>query len=403
VLPASRRACALAVAALFLGACRSPWVVAPGPVEAQDCPGSAAVRDAVFLIGDAGDPQLPQGEAMELVDPVLRALHADVGEAVSALGVEHTTVVFLGDNVYPHGLEPTGGRGRRRGERVLLAQIAASAPVRAIFVAGNHDWDIEGAFLARQEPRVSMRPTGGCAGPDVVDFGPTLRFVFLDEVGWFHAAVHPEQHAAACPHGDALEVFHALAGAFAHPDGRHVVLATHHPLITSGPHGGHYTWKQHLFPLTDFWPWAWIPLPVIGSIYPLSRSLGVTRTDVTSDPYQRYLFAVYRASRPSVPMLIAAGHEHSLQVHRDAVGLYYAVSGAGSESMVTRVEAQPSEMMALAAPGYMRLDSHADGSLGLTVFALLDGHRREPVYRHCLAGGPPAAGAAAACDPEADD
>ena len=52
---------------------------------------------------------------------------------------------------------------------------------------------------------------------------------------------------------------------FDHPDGRHVGFAQHHPLITAGPHGGHYTWKQHVFPLMDFWPNAWIPLPIIGS------------------------------------------------------------------------------------------------------------------------------------------
>ena len=64
-------------------------------------------------------------------------------------------------------------------------------------------------------------------------------------------------------------------------------------------------------------------------------------------------------------------------------------SGAGSTSKVNRVEDMPSLMMALAKPGYMRLDAHADGSLDLTVLALEKGERRE-VFRHCLAEGPPA-------------
>ncbi|MEE9607471.1 MAG: hypothetical protein V3U03_06990, partial [Myxococcota bacterium] len=187
-------------------------------------------------------------------------------------------------------------------------------------------------------------------------------------------------------------------------EGHHVVFATHHPLITAGPHGGHFTWRQHLFPLQDFVPWLWLPLPVIGSLYPLSRQLGVTGTDVTSEPYQRFITAIYRAATPRAPMAIVAGHEHSLQVHQDGLGLYYLVSGAGSAKKVNRVEKEKGFRegwlkVAAALPGYMRLDAYADGSLGATVFALdvdvfpldvLDGEElRRPIYRTCLADGPP--------------
>ncbi len=236
---------------------------------------------------------------------------------------------------------------------------------------------------------MAMLPPGGCAGPDRVDFGEHLRVVFLDQVGWQHASVKREAHAAACAHEDPLEIFHALADEFNQPDGRHVVLAAHHPLITAGPHGGHFDWKQHLFPLTDFVPWLWIPLPVIGSIYPMARQLGVTGTDLGSKAYRSYVAAIYRASRPHVPIMIAAGHEHSLQLHRDAVGMYYAVSGAGSAKKVNRVEKQNTLLMSAARPGFMRLDSHADGALGLSVFALDRQGKGEPIYRHCIAEAPP--------------
>jgi hypothetical protein len=392
---------ALGVALAVLG-CRSHWIVFPGPVDPLDCDDSAEVTHSVFLIGDAGDPKLPEGDPTRLVDPVLANLRSDVVARVGELGVDHVAVVYLGDNVYPKGLVHPYDAGRERGERILEAQIAAAGPAWVVFTAGNHDWEREGPrgwehiveqrkYLASKGPRVAMLPSGGCAGPNRVDFGPYLRFVFLDQVGWLHAARFPDQHRPVCPHQTALEIFFALADEFDHPDGRHVVLAAHHPLITAGPHGGHFRWQEHLFPLQEFVPWLWIPLPVIGSIYPISRQLGVTGTDVTSTPYQHYLRAIYRASRPRVPMMITAGHEHSLQVHRDAVGVYYAVSGAGSASKVNRVEEMPSLMMALADPGYMRLDAHADGHLGLTVLALSDGAQREPVFRHCLAHGPPEA------------
>jgi hypothetical protein len=380
-------------------ACSSPVATPIGaPLPPEDCAGAPAATDAVFLIGDAGAPRLPIRDTGELVDPVLLNLRDDVREQTERLGEGHVTVVFLGDNVYWDGLPLEGERGRRQGERILEAQIAASNPASAIFVMGNHDWHIEGPlgwervlaqrrFLETFTPRVATRPLAGCAGPDHIDIGETLRFVFMDPIGYGHLLDLPEEHKQHCPDRTFEEAYLDLAAEFDHPEGRHVVLALHHPLVTAGPHGGHFTWKQHLFPLTDFWPWAWVPLPVIGSAYPLSRQLGITGTDATSRAYRRSIARIYRATRPRVPSVFAGGHEHSLQVHRDALGAYYLVSGSGSQA--DRVEPMESAMLAEASKGYMRIDLHADGALGVTVLALRDGKNAEPIFRHCLADQPP--------------
>jgi hypothetical protein len=392
----------LSIALLALASCSSPVLTPRGdPVPPEACPAGSKVSDSVFLIGDAGDPKLAREGSDELVDPVLRALHRDLQASVAQLGKAGVTTIFLGDNVYWDGLPVEGGPDRRERERKLEAQITASAPAAAVFVMGNHDWHIEGPkgwdrvmaqrrFLKGFAPRVAMHPPAGCAGPDRVDVGRHLRFVFIDPIGWDHAVEHPEEHGAACRGRSALEAYYDLAAEFEHPDGRHVGLALHHPLITAGPHGGHYTWKQHIFPLTDFWPWAWLPLPVIGSAYPISRQLGVTGTDIASEDYSRDIAAIYRATRPRVPGFFVGGHEHSLQVHRDVIGAYYLVSGAGSVSKIDRVEAHELDtaMLAEAKPGYMRLDVRTDGSLELTVTAVDRHAETETLLRHCLAKGP---------------
>ena len=295
-----------------------------------------------------------------------------------------------------------GHADRPERERKLEAQIAASAPAAAVFVMGNHDWHIEGAegwdrvlaqrrFLKDFAPRVAMHPPAGCGGPDRLDVGEHLRFVFIDPIGFGHALAHPDEHQAACSGRTPLQAYYDLAEEFNQPDGRHLGLALHHPLITAGPHGGHYTWKQHVFPLTDFWSWAWLPLPVIGSAYPLSRQLGVTGTDIASEVYTRDVAAIYRATRPGVPLFFVGGHEHSLQVHRDLIGAYYLVSGAGSTDKVDRVEGERLDtvMLAAARPGYMRLDVLKDASLELSVTAVDRGRQTETLMRHCLVNGPP--------------
>jgi hypothetical protein len=399
-LGAARAVALLLIALLAAGCARPARTVLPGPVPPAECTDAAEVSESIFLVGDAGAPKLPPHPEAELpVDPVLRNLREQVMEQAGALGVAKVTVIYLGDNVYPNGLAPVGMKGRARGERVLRQQITAAGPARVIFLAGNHDWDIEGplgwdhiraqqGFLSTQGPQVSMLPQGGCSGPERVDFGKHLRFVFIDPIGFGHALDSPEIHAEVCPYDTAVDAFLALGREFETPEGRHMVLALHHPLITAGPHGGHFSLKQHLFPLTDFWPWLYLPLPIIGSIYPLSRQLGVTGTDATSDAYAGTISGIYRATRPQVPILFAGGHEHSLQLHRDAIGAYYLVSGAGSASEVTRVSLTPTAMYAEAVPGYMRLDLHANGALTLEATAI-EREQRRVALRHCIAEGPP--------------
>ena len=355
----------------------------------------------MFLIGDAGQPVLPAlDEATgsdKLIDPVLSKLRDDVENRVGQLGVEGVAVVFLGDNVYPVGLVQRDDPDRQRGERVLRAQIAAVGAARGYFLAGNHDWHREGdrgyeyileqrEFLGQFAPRIRMEPPGGCVGPTTLEIGDHLRLVFFDMIAANYFWEHRDVPQKGCPHTNVLGAFYDLEKQFGDHESRHVAFLNHYPIVTAGPHGGHFTWKQHVFPLTDFWPWAWIPLPIIGSAYPLSRQMGVTGTDVSSVQYERFLRAFWRTSDLGSPMLIAGGHEHSLQVHRDITGVYYLVSGAGSAYKVDRIEEQETMLMGVAKPGYMRLDAMAGGALELSVIAL---EANEPIYRQCLASGPP--------------
>ena len=119
----------------------------------------------------------------------------------------------------------------------------------------------------------------------------------------------------------------------------------------------------------------------------------MTSTDTTSTAYRNAIERLLRAMSPPSPLLVAAGHEHSLQIHHDELGLYYAVSGAGSAPKVDRVSDMPTLMRASAGssdpaawaePGYMRLDLHESGDLELTTFVVQDDGQRREVFRHCL-------------------
>ncbi len=364
------------------------------------CETEAAIRSSVFFIGDAGAPKLPKpqpGVLDALVDPVLQSLQSKARERVSQVGPERTVVVFLGDNIYPAGLELPGEKRHEHGKRVLDAQIAAVGEAQGIFTLGNHDWDqgtpergwqranAQEQYLSSRGPNISVRPGGTCAGPDVVDFGDQIRFVFIDTWAAIHQIETGNEHQASCPQrAGENRIVRRIAEIFDASKGREVILVTHAPMMTSGPHGGYFPWREHVFPLRVFHRDLWIPLPIIGSIFPLSRVMGVTDTEMMSANSRQAIDNVKAIFRPGMPSLVAAGHEHSLQVHIDPIGVMHAVSGAGSVKKVDYVRTMNSDLMSLAAPGYMLLDSYADGKLRLNVYALDDAMEEKLVYSTCV-------------------
>jgi len=364
------------------------------------CRPGGPVVESVFLIGDAGAPELPDENAQDpdaLVDPVLSALSTRVAQSVAQVGAERTAVVFLGDNVYPAGMPPVGEPGHAHAARVIDAQIAAAGDARGLFTLGNHDW-VQGAdrgwararaqadYLAQAGPKISLHPAETCAGPDELEFGDHLHLVFFDLWAAIYQIEHPDDDGQShCrPVAGEGRILAAVDTVLGDVGSRRTVLVTHPPMLTSGPHGGYFPWREHLFPFRVFRRDLWIPLPVLGSLFPIARMFGVTDTDQMSARYSNYVRRAKSLFVPGHPTLVAAGHEHSLQVHIDPTGVFHAVSGAGSVKKVDYVRDMKSDLMSLAAPGFMRLDAYRDGTLRLGVIA---GDRDGPfdlVFSTCI-------------------
>ena len=296
---------------------RTPWVVAV-PLLLSGCAGmhlepstlapATDVAAVLYLVGDAGAPR-PGGE------PVLEALKKAIVERTDSV---ERRLVFLGDNIYPSGLPPEGAEAEERSEaeRRILAQIdvALETATPTIFVPGNHDWDYLsadgwGAVLRQEEfaeaageGLVSWLPDGGCPGPVVHDMKQPIRLVVLDTEWWLRDGDRPEHPASACQ-ADAEEEILALLGEALRGAGeRHVIVTAHHPLATGGPHGGYFTLGQHVFPLRDWRDWMWIPLPIIGSVYPLARMIGFSDQD-TSGRRNRAMRAALDSTLATAPPL----------------------------------------------------------------------------------------------------
>ncbi|MEN8143565.1 MAG: metallophosphoesterase [Gemmatimonadota bacterium] len=350
----------------------------------------AAPPDAVlYLIGDAGlatDSML-----------LLRQLREDVqGQAATSAAM----VVFLGDNVYEHGVRPEGAEGRSEDVARLAAQAAVvqGTPAQAVFIPGNHDWDQSGGTAAIQRQadllqvlsspglRARMLPADACPGPVSVELAASLQLIFLDTEWWLRDA--PEEPNPSCPNASRQGVLDSLGATLQSAGPGHVILVGHHPLETYGRHGGYYGIRDVLFPATNLWKPLYLPIPFL---YPIVRNLIASRQNLINGSNRELREGLARIFRQSgrQPLAYAAGHEHGLQVFEGSpysVGTVL-VSGAGSKltpvgkgSALFAAGEQHGEL------GYMRISVWRDGRALLSVYT--DGTRA------CRKSG-------AACAPEA--
>jgi hypothetical protein len=307
----------------------------------------AEIETTLLLIGDAGEP-----------DPRRPSIALDSLKAQASRAPERTVVVFLGDNVYPNGIPRDSSVDYQDARRRLLAQVN-SVPVgaRGIFIPGNHDWSQStayGLYAVRQQERliasmaggrnIRMLPGNGCPGPATVDIG-RLRLLLLDTQWWLHDYIVKDENSNCIT--DVRTITSTLREQVSTtPEGRVVIAAGHHPLMTGGEHGGY-----------------------CGITGPFRR-LGGYSQDILSSLNRAMRDSLESAFRSKPPIAYAAGHDHNLQVMKGAPSVQYLlVSGAGSEDKAScAVYLRESYYVSQHRTGFMRVDILRNKGVLLSVF-----------------------------------
>jgi hypothetical protein len=226
-------------------------------------------------------------------------------------------------------------------------------------MAGNHDWGnmIGAAGLRRLTNQqdllirahdtegipVRLMPTAGQPGPGVLDFGQTLRVLFLDTHWWLQPA----------PLATKRQVLTGIEEAMRTRGSRHVMIAAHHPFTSGGAHGG---------PMN-----IWEGLGILW----LLRQTGSLVQDLNETVYRDLLDGMKDIfARLGPPLLAVGGHDHSLQVLEEVDSdepEWSLVSGAGSKT--TEVSYVGGMEYGDDVGGFMRLTFLRDGSVLLHVLA----------------------------------
>lgn len=334
----------------------------------------------IFLIGDVGkSPKEGIGPALDMLERQLKT--AD----------EESTLIFLGDNIYPSGM-PVKDDPKKRAyaEFQIDAQLRVLETYkgRPIFIPGNHDWYSQGIpGVERQKKYIQKKlnegiedkddwqeyflPKPGCAGPEIIELNDRLVMVIIDTQWWLEDWDHSPEVNNDCEIKSRNSFFLAFEEVLRKHRNKNVIVAMHHPLESGGSHGGHFPVKHHVFPFTIANPKAYIPLPVLGSIPLVLRStIGITQ-DIAHPKYRRMKSDLMRAAKKNGNFIFVSGHEHNLQ-YIQANRQHFVVSGSGSKK--SEVKLIDGSEFAYGAQGFARLDIYKDGRTWLSFFAADEAH-----------------------------
>lgn len=341
----------------------------------------------LYLVGDAGEAG--PDHSQPVLDLVRQVAAADSANA--------RTLLFLGDNIYEYGLHKKGSKDRAHDERNINAQVELMRDFKgkSWIIPGNHDWrqgrDHGLNYVKRQEEyvekaldRKAFRPDGGCPGPEVVKLGDHAVLVLMDTQWWLHGHRRSEGEKDGCSVASESDLVKAMGETLKDNAGKRIIVAGHHPLFTYGSHGGYFPLREHLFPLTALNKNLYVPLPGVGSIYPMYRSLIGDVQDAQHGKYRALRNGMQGLFKQYPGLVYAAGHEHALQ-YTAVDGVHHVGSGSGAKNTwlkkSRRLEFGKSER------GFARLVMMADGSMRLDFFTIDDGVK--PVFSRWIEAAQP--------------
>ena len=299
-------------------------------IENENATDTIKIDHTFFLVGDAGNADEEQAQQ------TLELLHQRLKKAS-----KKSTLLFLGDNIYPKGFPSDKKSGDKAlAETKLKNQLKLADGYRGktIFIPGNHDWysgikglELQADFVTKHlNDKKAFLPRKSCPIEDVkIDSITTL--ITIDSE-WFledwddHPTINDN-----CEIKTREAFFEELESLLNKNQEKTVVLAIHHPLLSNGTHGGQFSLEKQLFPLEKK-----IPLPVIGSFINLLRKTsGVSPQDIQNKQYTIYAKRIKTLLQKQKNVIVVSGHDHNLQYISNE-NIQQIISGAGSKSEAAR-------------------------------------------------------------------
>ncbi|EGV44556.2 phosphoesterase [Bizionia argentinensis JUB59] len=306
-----------------------------------------SIEYSFYLIGDAGNSPIgTKTDALQAFEDALK------------LADTNSSAFFLGDNIYPRGLPEKTEKSYAFAKHQLDVQIESVKDFegKPIFLPGNHDWYSDGLIgLKRQQDYITnalgkntFLPKKGCP-IDNKTITDNIELILVD-AKWYmtnwnkHPTINDD-----CEIKTREAFLEEFESRIKKARGKTTIVAMHHPVFTNGPHGGQYTFMDHMK-----------PLPVLGTLKNILRkTTGISPEDIQNKSYNEFRKRIITLAQENERVIFVSGHDHNLQ-YLVQDNLVQIISGSGSKSSATRNVGNG--LFSSSEPGYARLDVFNDGS-----------------------------------------
>lgn len=315
---------------------------------------------SVFLTGNAGNSE------NDNTNRSLQNLKKRLEKAS-----KNSSLLFLGDNSYPiNGF----GQNPQKAEEQINKQLnlTPSFAGKVFFIAGDYDWKNGISGLMAQEQHIAsykkkksqLLPENAC-GLEFVSLSDDVELIAIDSQ-WFMEDwdVQPEINKG-CFIKTREQFLEVLDQHLLKSQEKTVLLAMHHPLMSNGVYGGHYSLKQQLYPFDTN-----IPLPIAGSFINLFRKAsGYDENDLQNIRYQKMTNQLQSVVQKYTHVLVVSGHEQNLQYIKNK-GIQQIISGAGANYAPARA-VNPYDF-SYGGLGYAVFDVYGNGATTISYYTTIN-------------------------------
>ncbi|WP_419213129.1 metallophosphoesterase [Maribacter sp. X9] len=306
------------------------------------------------------------GNALSLEqNPLLDRLKKELDQAP-----ENSTLVFTGDNISPDE------KSWEKDSLFVQQQLKLSSNFKGetVFLPGNNEWKsfdldkiekVEDYLKEVDRKNTKVVPNNGCP-IDYRVINDQLDLILIDSKWFISNWSRVKGINSKCSDIITRRRFmQELEGYIGDGQGKNIVIAMHHPVLSNGIYAGNTTVKDHLK-----------PLPILGTVKNTVMDLGAFDPDHLNSRRYNYLrVAVSALAQANDRITLISGHEESLQL-LEGGGMHQIISGSLGKKSATKLG--PGKITAIGgamdfegeyaygARGFARLDFYEDGSSKVT-------------------------------------
>ncbi len=286
-----------------------------------------------------------------------------------------TTLIFLGDYHQNKAIEAEDD------DKLMsfLDELPSGDNINYAFIPGFEEWDRNSSnadqTIIRLNSEISeslkedsyLLAENACPGPYEINIDESLTMILINDY-WLLNDFDVPKINEGCPYVRKVEFILELEEIIKRNANKRIIFSVTNPLESSGPKGGKYKLKHHLFPFSIKNESNYIPLPIFGSIYIAYRKLLGNPDDLTNIKSRYFGKYLKNSLSDSLDILFVSANENHLDF-RNVGNIQQVITGSISGNSYSKSKAK--SLFNSTENGYSKAIYYADGSLKIELISAL--------------------------------